>query len=191
VFFDYGGTLAPTRDLPSEQAAAAIAAVNAAELLAVVVSNQKGVAQGRLTWDELLARRDAAARFLSASGAHVDAWYFCPHDAPDRCACRKPEPGMLLAASQALDIDLAASAVVGDRDDRDVAAGRAVGALTALVLRDEKSTRGGVPPDVLAPDVLAATREVIARLDAPGPRGGRSRRLGRSWSPRYRGRRCD
>jgi D-glycero-D-manno-heptose 1,7-bisphosphate phosphatase len=164
VFFDYGGTLAPTRDLPSERAAAAIAAVNAANLLAVVVSNQKRIAQARLTWEELLARRDAAARFFSERGAHVDAWYFCPHDASDRCACRKPEPGMLLAASRDLDIDLAASAVIGDRDDRDVAAGHAVGALTALILRDEKSARGGIAPDVSAPEVLAATLEVVARL---------------------------
>jgi D-glycero-D-manno-heptose 1,7-bisphosphate phosphatase len=170
VFFDYGGTLAPTRDLPSERAAAAIAVVNGANLLAVVVSNQKGIAQARLRWDELLARRDAAAGYFNERGAHVDAWYFCPHDAPDRCPCRKPQPGMLLAASRELDIDLGASAIVGDRDDRDVAAGRAVGALTALILRDEKSTRGGLAPDVVAADVLQATHEVVARLLAPEPR---------------------
>jgi D-glycero-D-manno-heptose 1,7-bisphosphate phosphatase len=169
VFFDYGGTLAPTRDLPSERAAAAIAAVNAAGLLAVIVSNQKGVARGHLTWGELLARRDAAARFFDERGARVDAWYFCPHDLPDRCACRKPAPGMLLAASRDLDIDLAASAVVGDRDDRDVAAGHAVGALTALILRDERSTRGGIAPDVFAADVLTATDEVVARLCGSDP----------------------
>jgi D-glycero-D-manno-heptose 1,7-bisphosphate phosphatase len=168
VFFDYGGTLAPTRRRPSERAAAAIAVVNAANLLAVVVSNQKGIARGRLTWEELLADRDAAAAFLGARGAHVDAWYFGPHDPSDGCPCRKPAPGMLLAASRDLDIDLAASAVVGDRDDRDVAAGRAVGALTALVLRDEKSTRGGIAPDATAPDVLAATHEVVARLRPSG-----------------------
>lgn len=174
VFFDYGGTLStvPLHGLPSVGAAAAVAEVNSAGLLAVVVSNQKGVAQGRLAWADLLARRDAAANFFDQHGAHVDAWYFCPHDAPDACSCRKPQPGMLLAASRELDIDLNSSAVIGDRDDRDIAAGRAVGVLTALVLRDEKSTRGGIPPDLHAPDVLAATRLVLDRLTA---RGGGSR----------------
>jgi D-glycero-D-manno-heptose 1,7-bisphosphate phosphatase len=168
VFFDYGGTLSPSAafDVPSERAADAISAVNRADLLAVVVSNQKGVAQARLTWKDLLRRRDAAVAYLNERGAMVDAWYFCPHDPGEGCACRKPAPGLLLAAARELGIDLRASAVIGDRDDRDVAAGRAVGALTALILRDHKSTRGGIAPDVVGPDVLAVTHDVVARLSA-------------------------
>ncbi len=168
MFFDYGGTLSTERfhGLPTPTAAKAVAMVNSQETLAVVVSNQKGVAQGRLTWDQLLARRDASADFARERGARIDGWYFCPHDTPDGCSCRKPRPGMLLSASRDYRIDLRASAVIGDRDDRDVAAGRAVGALTALVVRDEKSTRGGIAPDVYAADVVDATRQVLAALGA-------------------------
>ena len=56
----------------------------------------------------------------------------CYHDDADACDCRKPKPGLLLAAAAALGIDLARSVMVGDRG-RDIEAGARAGCRTILV----------------------------------------------------------
>src|SRR5208282_1312481 len=71
-------------------------------------------------------------RELQANGAHVDAFFYCPHH-PDGivaefaipCTCRKPAPGMLLEAARQWPIDLEASILIGDKDSDVVAARRA------------------------------------------------------------------
>ena len=100
---------------------------------AVVVTNQAGIARGY--YDEaafLDYTRWLHARFAEA-GAPLLATYFCPHHPEGsldqwrlRCACRKPEPGMLLAAADELGIDLGASMLVGDQP-HDIAAAQSAG----------------------------------------------------------------
>src|SRR4051794_22929050 len=80
-------------------AAAAIARLNAVHLPVIVVSNQPGIAKGKLVptlLDQITARMH---ELLAAEGAHVDAVYYCLHhpDAHVReyhatCDCRKPRP---------------------------------------------------------------------------------------------------
>lgn len=93
-----------------------------AGLLLVVVTNQSGI--GRGIYDEAALQRvhDHMHRELAGYGVEIDACYFCPHH-PEHatgeylkeCSCRKPLPGMLQQAAEALDIDLAASYMVGDK----------------------------------------------------------------------------
>jgi D-glycero-D-manno-heptose 1,7-bisphosphate phosphatase len=94
--------------------------------LVLVVSNQRGVARGLMTAADVEAIHARAQRELRAQGAHVDAFYFCPHGEDDRCACRKPQPGMILRAATEWNVDLAASFLVGD-DARDLEAARRAG----------------------------------------------------------------
>ncbi|HEV2062608.1 MAG TPA: HAD-IIIA family hydrolase, partial [Solirubrobacteraceae bacterium] len=72
-------------------AAAAIARLNAAGLPVIVVTNQRGVALGRMTEADVAAVHDRLREELSRAGAHVDAIYHCPHQ-EGACACRKPRP---------------------------------------------------------------------------------------------------
>jgi D-glycero-D-manno-heptose 1,7-bisphosphate phosphatase len=83
----------------------------------------------------------------------LDALYFCPHHVEGSeaafarpCAHRKPAPGMLLTAAAELDLDLAASWMVGDRES-DVRAGRSAGCRTIL-LGDGTSTADFVARDL-------------------------------------------
>ena len=102
----------------------------------VVVSNQPAAAKGTATLEELEA---VSARVRELLGVEFDGWYACLHH-PDGvvpglagpCDCRKPAPGMLLEAARELELDLAASWIVGDTD-ADVGAGRAAGTRTVLV----------------------------------------------------------
>lgn len=121
--------------------------------LLVVVSNQPDVARGKVE----VAALDAMHERLRAE-LRVDAVHYCPHENVDRCACRKPSPGLLDGAVEDLAIDRGASWMIGDRWV-DIAAGRAAGVRTVLLERPGSwaSTSAGGPPDDLQPDFVART----------------------------------
>ena len=83
----------------------------------IVVTNQAGIARGYYTEAEMHALHDEMNRQLAEKGAHIDAFYFCPHhpDITGPCACRKPEAGMFEQAIREFDVDVAASVMFGDK----------------------------------------------------------------------------
>ena len=93
----------------------------------VVVTNQPDVARGTQTRHMVQAINSALQAQLPLDEIRV-----CYHDASEKCTCRKPAHGMLLAAAQASNLDLAASFMVGDRW-RDIEAGRRAGCRTLLI----------------------------------------------------------
>src|SRR2546426_3055063 len=99
----------------------AVAALRRASLLVIVVTNQPDVARGALTPAELERMHDRLLKTVP-----IDAIYACPHDEPDSCACRKPNPGLLRRASLDWNIHLETSFLVGDTW-KDIAAGKAAG----------------------------------------------------------------
>jgi D-glycero-D-manno-heptose 1,7-bisphosphate phosphatase len=136
---------------------AAVEDLRNAGLMAVVVTNQPDIARGAMTTGEVAAINDV----ISACTG-VDVVVVCPHDDADGCDCRKPLPGMILAAAEAHRIDLRHSVMIGDRW-RDIEAGRAAGLPTVLVDRgyDERRPIGAsLVVDELAdavPWILATT----------------------------------
>ena len=94
------------------------------------------------------------------AGLPITETVVCPHDDADDCACRKPRPGMLLAAASRWDIDLAASVMIGDRW-RDIEAGRAAGTRTFFVEHGDSSPITCRPDHVV--DSLTAAAELILR----------------------------
>ncbi|HZH90878.1 MAG TPA: HAD family hydrolase [Pyrinomonadaceae bacterium] len=181
VFIDRDGTISeevgyvnhPSRYRVFPYAAEAIKQLNDAGWLAVLVTNQAGVARGYFTEDVIGAVHALLARELEGGGARLDAIYYCPHhptvgDPPYRfdCDCRKPRPGLILRAAVDLDIDIAASWMVGDRySDTELA--RNAGARAALVLsgygRGEWEYQRGTwrhQPDLIAENLLEAVRTI-------------------------------
>jgi D-glycero-D-manno-heptose 1,7-bisphosphate phosphatase len=118
--------------------AEACARLHAAGFRLLVVTNQPDVARGTQTM-ATVDRLNAEVQRL----AGVDDMFVCPHDDSDGCNCRKPRPGLLLAAAKSHGIVLAASVMVGDRD-RDIGAGRAAGCRTVFV--DRGYGKPPVPP---------------------------------------------
>lgn len=118
----YGGDPGAVLLLPG--AVRALRWVHAAGLAIVVVSNQSGVAQGRITEADVRAVNARVDALLRAHGIGLDGVYWCPHhpEFSGTCACRKPEPGLLLRAARELGIDLASSLTVGN-SARDLEAG--------------------------------------------------------------------
>jgi D-glycero-D-manno-heptose 1,7-bisphosphate phosphatase len=106
----------------------------------IVVSNQRGIARGlvdRQTVDEIerLIQRD-----LRGCGASIVDFYYCPHDVGEACSCRKPAPGLLLAAAEEHELDLTRSVMIGD-SETDVEAGRAAGCFTIRIAEPTTSSR--------------------------------------------------
>ncbi len=113
----------------------AVAALNRAGVWVGVVTNQRGIALGLLGPAELEAIHARLRELLAAHGAHLDGIWTCPHHA-GTCDCRKPAPGLLLAARRAVpEIDFSRSALIGD-SAIDIAAGNAVGATTVRLGSD-------------------------------------------------------
>jgi D-glycero-D-manno-heptose 1,7-bisphosphate phosphatase len=102
-----------------------------------VVTNQPDVARGVQTREGVEAIHRELVRKLP-----LDAVKVCYHDDTDRCACRKPAPGMILEAAHEMDVDLARSYMVGDRW-KDIEAGERAGTIPILIENEYPEKKPG------------------------------------------------
>ncbi len=127
---------------PLPGAEEAIAALNRSGRVVIVITNQRGVALGRYTESDVRAVHEELQKHLNRSGAHVDAFYFCPHD-KNECNCRKPKTGLF---EQALhDFPEASgknSIVIGDSLS-DIEAARTFGASSIFIEGDPQFQKAG------------------------------------------------
>jgi histidinol-phosphate phosphatase family protein len=165
----YNGDPQAVRPLPG--AKAALDRLRSAGLRLGVVSNQSGIARGLLS-REAVDRVNARVDELLGP---FDTWQICPHGERDRCACRKPRPGMILAAAHALGVQPQQCVMVGDIG-ADIGAGLSAGAASVLV----------PTPDTLAPEIedapvvradLAGAVDWILAEETVRPVGGRRPRV--------------
>lgn len=99
----------------------------------IVVTNQSGIGRGYFTAADYSILEAHMVRLFAAEGIELEAIYHCPHHPDAGCDCRKPKPGMIVRAALEHDIDLARSAMIGDKPS-DARAARAAGVgMTALV----------------------------------------------------------
>jgi len=111
-----------------------------------VVTNQSGVGRGLMSLAQLAAVHQRMQAEACAHGAALDAVFFCPHVPEDRCACRKPAPGLIEAAIARSGIAARESLVVGD-DRRDLEAATRAGVAAALVRTGKgRQTEGQIDP---------------------------------------------
>lgn len=167
----------------------AVRQINEAGWLAIVLTNQSGVARGMFTEAFIGAVHAEMQRSLQRAGAHLDAYYACPHLPPPlqrsagepenfrltaalrqywiECECRKPRPGLIKQAVADFGIDVAGSFVIGDRY-RDVEMGHIAGTQSVLVLTgdgyQELAQRAHWPrqPEFVAADLLAAVKRILS-----------------------------
>ncbi len=141
VFFDRDGTLNEEvhylhkiEDFKwIEGAIDAIKYCNDNGYLAIVITNQSGVARGYYPESDIMKLYDWMNTDLAKCGAHLDGIYYCPHHPTGKvkeyaieCDCRKPKPGMLFKAQKDHNIDLKSSYLIGD-SARDVECAEAAG----------------------------------------------------------------
>lgn len=164
LFLDRDGTLIRDTGYPSDPDAVTLLPGVARALLSarargyalVIVSNQSGVGRGMIAPDAAEAVQARVEELFAREGVTFDGVRFCFHHPDDGCACRKPEPGMLVDAAEALGLDLSASVMVGDKPS-DVQAGVRAGA---------KAVRFGGAPDPRATATITTWDELAAWLSA-------------------------
>ena len=141
VFFDRDGTLNVDKDYLYriedfewlEDAPQAVRLANEKDFLVIVITNQSGIARGYFAEDDVRRLHDWMNEDLVRFGAHIDAFYYCPHLPNGKvkayakeCDCRKPKPGMIERACADFDIERAKSILIGDKP-RDVECAEAAG----------------------------------------------------------------
>lgn len=100
-----------------------------------------------------------------------DDAFICPHSPNDHCQCHKPEPGMLLEASQKYDLDLTKTVFIGDVGATDMLAAHSVGAIKILVLtgwghsslNEYRDMWAEIKPNYIAENLLDAVKWVISK----------------------------
>jgi histidinol-phosphate phosphatase family protein len=158
----YNGNPDEVRPVPG--AREALDRLRAAGLRLGVVSNQSGVARGLLSLEQV---RRVNARVEELLGP-FDTWHYCPHGPDDACDCRKPAPGMVLAAARALGVPADRCVMVGDIG-ADVAAGLAAGAAAVLVPTPITRAEEVAAAPVVVADLAAAADWILA-ASPPRPR---------------------
>lgn len=108
----------------------AIRSLNEAGYLVIVVTNQRGIAKGMMSMEDVKDLHDYLLEELAKKGAHIDGFYVCPHDV-GQCNCRKPDIGLFLMAEEDFPIEKNGSWMIGDSES-DVYAGERYGVRTLL-----------------------------------------------------------
>ncbi|NKB81456.1 MAG: HAD-IIIA family hydrolase [Nitrospirales bacterium] len=148
VFFDRDGTL--NQDVGYLDSAEdlivfpgvpeALARLNEAGGVVVLVTNQSGVARGLILEDNLARIHEALQQSIQAAGGCIAGWYICPHHPNEGCACRKPKNRLVKQAVAELNLDLTHSYVVGDKDS-DMQLAYNIGAVGVLVTTSSHSDK--------------------------------------------------
>jgi len=183
AFIDRDGTLIEERHYPIDKddivpvdgAGEALALLEDAGWLRIVLTNQSAVARGMLTEEDLGGLHDHMVRELAATGGSIDTIYYCPHH-PDgialgysyACGCRKPERGLIDLALSEHDIDVSRSCFIGD-SARDLFPGVSGVDARILVVPTGSSAPEGLPepPDHVAADFPSAVAWLLSRAGQP------------------------
>jgi D-glycero-D-manno-heptose 1,7-bisphosphate phosphatase len=173
VFLDRDGTLIedpgylgdPERVRLLPATAEALRRINDAGLLAIVVTNQSGIARGLFSVDTYFATERRLNELLLREGARLDAHYFCPHlpEITGPCECRKPGTLLYRQAAERFAIELSASWWVGDRL-RDLEPAHALGGRGILVETGEGAAdieKARALRFTVAPDMSAAVDFIV------------------------------
>ena len=134
----------------------AIVRMNRAGLTVIVVSNQRGVALGRLSVEQLELIHGQMRNHLARHAARLDAVYYCPHGHGE-CHCRKPDIGLFEQATKDFpEIDAENSVVIGDSLS-DIQAGRRLGMRTIFIQGEPDRQKAGAEAAASLADAVAAS----------------------------------
>lgn len=178
VFLDRDGTLIHDKhylDTPEgvewyDGAFEALRSLEDAGYHLVIVTNQSGVARGKMTEQDVHAIHERMRKDLEGEGIEVKDFYYCPYLKDAKVEeyrrdsdLRKPSPGMLLKAAEEHDLDLASSYMIGDKPS-DVEAGARAGTRTILVQTGKTVDLKDLPEDHREPDHVSESILEAARL---------------------------
>jgi D-glycero-D-manno-heptose 1,7-bisphosphate phosphatase len=96
------------------QAVSALSRVRSSPYKIILVTNQSAIGRGIISYQEAEAINKRLIARLERAGCRIDGVFMCPHAPEAQCACRKPQPGLILQAVQSLSLDISRSWMIGD-----------------------------------------------------------------------------
>jgi D-glycero-D-manno-heptose 1,7-bisphosphate phosphatase len=148
------------------QAVSALSRIRLSPYKIVLVTNQSVVGRGIISYQEAEAINQRLVAELEGAGCRIDGLFICPHAPEARCACRKPQPGLILQAVQALSLDVSRSWMIGDAWS-DLLAGQNAGIRQNVLVRTGRGLEQSLLPmppglkSVLIFDTLAQALEAM------------------------------
>lgn len=156
--------------------AEAIKKLNDSDYLAIVITNQSGIARGYFPLSLVENLHSYMVETLEKEGAKIDDIFYCPHYPDSKmkeyaiaCDCRKPKTGMIRQAQEKFDIDLENSYMIGDHyTDLEFAHNAGIKSImvkTGYGLGEVEYILPGFPykPVYIADDLLDAVKWIIER----------------------------
>lgn len=119
----------------------------------IIVTNQSAIGRGIITQKKAEVINQCIIEEITDAGGRVDGLFVCPHAPDEHCFCRKPLPGLILQAADALDIDLPSSVMIGDVLT-DIQAGSAAGIKTLILVKTGRRQEQLQLPETLYPHFL-------------------------------------
>jgi D-glycero-D-manno-heptose 1,7-bisphosphate phosphatase len=126
--------------LPSVETA--IAALNRSGRTVLVITNQRGIALGHYSEATVHTLHEQLQEYLASHGAHIDGFYFCPHD-KDECDCRKPKTGLFKQALRDFPGASSANSIVIGDSLSDIEAARNFGSPAIFIQGDSDTQKPG------------------------------------------------
>jgi len=127
------------------QAVSALSRIRSCPYKIVIVTNQSAVGRGILSYHDAEAISHRLIAGLERAGCRIDGIFMCPHTPEDHCACRKPQPGLILQAVQALSLDVSRSWMIGDAWS-DLLAGQTAGIRQNVLVRTGRGQEQSLLP---------------------------------------------
>jgi D-glycero-D-manno-heptose 1,7-bisphosphate phosphatase len=140
----------------------------------IVITNQSIINRKMAALDDLEFTHSMMKKAVREAGGEITDIFFCPHKPEDYCACRKPEPGLILEASRKYRIDTEDSVMVGD-SAKDIECARRAGCRYAVLVKTgnfelavSELEKKKISPDYIASDLYEAAGWIIAKADGCG-----------------------
>jgi D-glycero-D-manno-heptose 1,7-bisphosphate phosphatase len=140
----------------------ALASLNRSGRKIIVLTNQRGVARGLYTLSQVRALHDQLQQFLKSTGAHIDAFYICPHD-EGQCNCRKPRTGLLEQAFKDFPQATRANSVLIGDSRSDIQAAVDFG-IASILIRDTQRSDLDAAARMANPTAVADSLEAAIRV---------------------------
>jgi D-glycero-D-manno-heptose 1,7-bisphosphate phosphatase len=140
--------------------AEAIAALSRFGFRIIVVTNQRGVAVGKIRVGDLEEIHERLKHVVASRGGEISDVFYCPHDVSEGCTCRKPKTGMLLRAAEEHRLPLAECWMIGDAAT-DITAGRSAGCKTALLTQSQEFLSWVDQPDIWAESLACLAERIL------------------------------
>jgi len=136
------------------------AALHQAGFKLIIVTNQRGIALGKVRPMDLEDIHHRMREDFAHQGVRIAGIYVCPHDLTDHCSCRKPNPGLLIKAAREHGLDLLSSWMIGDAES-DVEAGKRAGCKTARILPAGSIEQQDHKADICADNLASAVSRIL------------------------------